>query len=149
MLFKSDFSTHYPESPVCRVTKVLLSVQFRALGKQTLCRVFSQKLYTRQILSLPSAGARGLGKPALCRVSPKQHSAKSGMCPLVALGKVEHLLSVSLAVQGNIATLPSVFCGSRQNKKILFWPPNISPPFSYCTRYYKLKFGSFLVKFAI
>ena len=33
MLFKSDFSTHYPESPVCRVTKVLLSVQFRALGK--------------------------------------------------------------------------------------------------------------------
>ena len=36
MLFKSDFSTHYPESPVCRVTKVLLSVQFRALGNYTL-----------------------------------------------------------------------------------------------------------------
>jgi hypothetical protein len=63
---------HYRNLALCRVSKSLPSVFFRALGKEALCRVPrkkpSVKENTQRRSSLPSVLFLTLGKEFLCRV---------------------------------------------------------------------------------
>ena len=88
-------SSHYRKPDVCRVLKALPSARYRALGKDTICRVLtkshSAKIQHSAKIDFAECLITDTRQTHLCRVPRGQHSAHSLTCaPQTPTASVTH-----------------------------------------------------------